>query len=315
MKCPIPLLLMGLWCLGRMLAAAAEIELIRDPHFQRGFILWETRPGRHVRYGEMPGPESPASPVWGLSQWSSRFPLGSNQAQPRLDGSICWSNAAKSVSLTPITRPSGDLILAANSFEEYGPVARQASDPWVHLLVEQEFGESHPLTNLISARLRIDARLLRSRSRHQGDYSPARHAAQFQMFFTVQNRNRRSRGHGDLLWFGVPLYDNRSRFPAEFKARDFGGTAKFIFTPGGETFARQSTHDGEWVRIDQELLPFLHEALALAWARGFLQDSRDLRDYHLGGMNLGWELPGTFDVAMQVRNLSLRLTPRNTAAP
>ena len=43
-------------------------------------------------------------------------------------------------------------------------------------------------------------------------------------------------------------------------------------------------------------------------ARGFLKDSNNLSDYTIGGMNMGWELPGTFDVAMQVRNLSLKIT-------
>jgi hypothetical protein len=124
----------------------------------------------------------------------------------------------------------------------------------------------------------------------------------------LQNRNPNSPGYGDLVWFGVPIYDNRSRFPKAFKAQDFGGTAKFIFTPDGKEFTSRSAQDGAWVIIDKNLLPLMREALATAWARGFLKDSRDLSDYTIGGMNMGWELPGTFDVAMQVRNLSLKIT-------
>ena len=40
--------------------------------------------------------------------------------------------------------------------------------------------------------------------------------------------------------------------------------------------------------------------------RGFLEDSNDLADYHISGMNIGWEVPGLFDIEMQVRNLSLK---------
>ena len=126
----------------------------------------------------------------------------------------------------------------------------------------------------------------------------------------MQNRNQQSPGHGDLLCFGVPIYDNRDRFPRENKAQDFGGTAKFIFTPGGVTFTSESTHDGKWMVIDKKLLPLMDAALQAAWSRGFLSQSKRPGDYYIGGMNMGWELPGTFDVAMQIRNLSLKLADK-----
>jgi hypothetical protein len=175
------------------------------------------------------------------------------------------------------------------------------------LLVEQEFASPAALSQLTTATLHIEARLLRSRTLHQGDYSPDVHAAQFQIFFTVQNRNKQSKGYGDLLWFGIPIYDNRDRFPKEFKAQDFGGTAKFIFTPSGKTFTTNSSHDGDWVVIDKDLLPLVREALETAWSRGFLKESKAIEDYYIGGMNMGWELPGTFDAEMRVRNLSLKV--------
>jgi hypothetical protein len=195
-----------------------------------------------------------------------------------------------------------------NAGVEYGTNARRRSDPWVHLLMEQEFATPPALEQLGTARLHIEARLVRARNLHQGDYLPDVHAAQFQIFFTVQNRNRTSPGFGDLLWFGVPIYDNRHRMPPEFKAQDFGGTAKFIYTPGGLTFGADSAHEGAWVTIEKDLRPLMVEALDTAWARGFLGGSRVVRDYHIGGMNLGWELPGTFDVELHLRQLSLRLT-------
>src|SRR5262249_51349108 len=148
------------------------------------------------------------------------------------------SNAAKAISLT-----NGILSMAVNSAAEYGLRARKFGDPWVHLLVEQEFDPA-PLRELGSAHLRIEARVVLAGNLHQGDYSPAVHAAQFQIFLTVQNRNPSSPGYGDMLWFGIPIFDNRDQFPKPFKGRDFGGTGKFIFTPGGEIFTSQSAHGG-----------------------------------------------------------------------
>jgi hypothetical protein len=161
------------------------------------------------------------------------------------------------------------------------------------------------LQTLSAAKFHLEARLLRSTNLHRGDYDPGVHAAQFQVFFTVQNRNRQSVGHGDLLWFGIPVYDNRHRHPPEFKSKDFGGTEKFIFTPGSTNFTTASTHDGQWIVIDRDLLPLMREALETAWTKGFLSGSKSLADYAIGGMNMGWELPGMFDVALEVRDLSL----------
>jgi hypothetical protein len=141
----------------------------------------------------------------------------------------------------------------------------------VHLLVEQSFPDPPSLAALTSARLRIKARLLRSELHRTDDYSPGLHAAQFQMFLMLQNRNQQSPGFGKLVWFGIPLYDDRSSFPKEYKTQDFGGTGMFIFTPSGEVFADRSAHDGEWITVDKELRPLLLEALDAAWQHGFLR--------------------------------------------
>ena len=117
-------------------------------------------------------------------------------------------------------------------------------------------------------------------------------------------------GFGKLVWFGIPLYDDRSRFPKEHKAQDTGGTAMFIFTPGGEVFADRSAHDRDWITVDKQLRPLFVEALETAWQRGFLLESRGLADYRVTGMNLGWEVPGLFDVEMQVRGLGLEVSQR-----
>lgn len=294
-------LLLLLLCACITLARAAESEVIRDNSFRRGFILWEPKPGKHIKYGELRGQETNATPIWGLSQWSSRFPIQAIVEQST-DGSLVFSNAAKSITLQP---READLAFAVNSAVESGPETRKAGEPWVHLLVEQEFEKPPFLHTLAAAKFHLEARLLRATNLHRGDYDPGLHAAQFQVFFTVQNRNRLSAAYGDFLWFGIPVYDNRHRHPPEFKSKDFGGTEKFIFTPAAVTFTAASAHDGNWVVIDRDLLPLMREALEMAWAKGFLSGSKNIADYAIGGMNMGWELPGMFEVALETRKLSL----------
>ncbi|MBI5385359.1 MAG: hypothetical protein HZA90_11815 [Verrucomicrobia bacterium] len=281
-------------------------ELIRDPHFRTGFHLIEPKTGRRVAYGQLAGAAGSVEPAWDLDQWSSRFPLASEPPAIPKPGVRRWANAGKAVTLGEPDTAEADLSLAVNAGVEYDRRARRAKEPWVHLLVEQAFAAPPSLAEISSARLRLRARLLRSDFHRTEDYSPGLHAARFQMFLMLQNRNRQSSGFGKLAWFGIPLYDDRSRFPKEHKAQDTGGTAMFIFTPGGEVFASRSAHEREWITVDKELRPLFLEALETAWQRGFLREARDLSDYRITGMNLGWEVPGLFDVEMQVRDLSLQ---------
>ena len=288
-------------------ANVAEHELIRDPHFRGGFLLLDTKPGQRVLYGELAGSEPGFKPVWDLAQWSSKYPLAVAPVQRQTNGALAFTNAAKQVVIGELGRVGADLILGVNASVEYGDRARQDSEPWVHLLVQQEIGEPPSLAELGAARFHIAARLVRSRAVKTPDYSPGRHAAQFQVFFTVQNRNRQSPGFGRLLWFGIPLYDDRQRIPVGHASKDTAGSEMFIFTPVGGIFTSASAHDGDWVTVDKDILPLLREALETAWARGFLTESRAVDDYRVTGLNLGWEVPGIFDVEMQVRDLGLKV--------
>jgi len=285
---------------------AGDRELIRDNQFRSGFLLLDPTPGKRVPYGRIPGPEG--NPIWDLAQWSSKFPLTAGSGRHRSPQAIYQFNQAKAISFGGRSKTAFDLSMAVNASQEYGQRSRRKGEPWVHLLVQQDFDAPPFLVDLKSARLHIEVRLAKSRRTKTEDYTPSLHAAQFQMFLTVQNRNRQSPGYGKYLWFGIPLYDDRSRFPKAHKSRDFGGTGMFIFTPGGETYSSVSAHDREWITVDEDLLPLMREALETAWSRGFLQESKAMADYCIGGMNLGWEVPGIFDVELQVRNLSLKVT-------
>ena len=125
--------------------------------------------------------------------------------------------------------------------------------------------------------------------------------------FSVQNLNQQSPGYGKYLWFGIPIYDDRHRVAPSHKAQDTGGTSMFIYTPSGDVFSAQSAHDREWLTIDRDLLPLIREGLEYAWRRNFLNESQALADYRIAGMNIGWEVPGTFDVDLKIRRLSLKV--------
>ena len=290
-------------------AADGGRELIRDPHFQNGFLLLEPKPGKRVVYGEVQNAATPAKPVWDLAQWSSKFPLAAARKEHHSDSTLLFTNAAKRVCVGKPGSPDADLALGVNASVEYGSRARKSPDePWVHLLVQQEIQDPPSPAELLSCPFHVEARLKHSKLYHTEDYTPSRHAAQFQVFLTVANRNPSSPGFGQYLWFGIPIYDDRNRIAPAHAAQDFGDTKMFIYTVAAEAFAKDSTHDGQWVTFARDLLPLMREGLETGWKRGFMPGSRDFADYRLTGIFIGWEVPGIFDVEVQLRNLSLVAT-------
>lgn len=290
--------------------ASTSRELIGDPRFERGCVLWDPKPGKHVEYGKLASVAESSRPVWGLAQWSSRERLGPGAPQALPSGGLRYANAAKAVTFGPPGSDDAEVALAVFGSVEYGQRARKAGEPWVHLLLEQQFEDPPALSELTEARFHIEARTKAFRKVDAPDYSPSLHAAQNQIFFTLANTNPESPGYGKLLWFGVPLFDDRERIPGGYQAQDTAvgdGQGMFIHTVPGAEFTTRSLHDDDWVVFDKDLLPHMLAGLETAWKAGFLNESHSLADYRVTGMNMGWEVPGIFDVEAQYRNLSLKV--------
>lgn len=282
--------------------------MTRDPHFQRGFFLLEPKPGGRVPYGELPG-LAVEGPVWDLAQWSSRFPVDRTNLSTAADFLVC-SNGAKTIVIGKPGTTRADLSLAVNAGAEYPRTRKSISEPWVHLLVQQDLQDPPTLAALGSLRFHLEARLVRSRLTSTNDYQPSIHAAQFLVYLTVGNRNPKAPGYQECFWFGIPVYDNRERIVPAYEAQDFGDTRLFIFTPSSDTFARESTHSAGWVMLEKDLLPLVLEGLAHAKSKGFIKGSVDPADFRPLGIFIGWEVPGSFDVELQIRNLALTAKDR-----
>jgi hypothetical protein len=131
------------------------------------------------------------------------------------------------------------------------------------------------------------------------------------MFFIIKNIIATSEDRGGYYWFGVPFYDSRYDVPPAYMARDAGkddATGKFIYTLDGKVTGATSLKEGRWTTLRVDLLPHIKDGLQEAVKRGYLQSS-DPAEYAVANMNLGWEMPGTFDAAIQVRNLRVLALP------
>jgi hypothetical protein len=191
---------------------------------------------------------------------------------------------------------------------EYGDRPRRSGESWPHLLIEQDAVVLRPLDELDAIRFSLRLRLVHCGSRMPaGSYDPGLHAAQFQMFFIVKNISPDSPDHGNFYWFGVPFFDNRHDVPPEYMARDIGkddATGKFIYTVDGGAVGVTPTKTGLWLSLDVDLLPFSTSGVQEAVKRGYLKDA-DPHHYAVANMNLGWEIPGAFDAAVQIRDLRI----------
>jgi len=289
-----------------------QIELLRDARFNQGFKLIEPAPGKKTVVKNLQAPDVTAEPQWYLCQWNSRYCLSSAPRVVVPSGWVNYANSAKLLTFGQKTGELADLILGVDSRPEYQGVMRKNGQPWPHLLVEQDDVPIHLFRDVTKIHMHMEARLVKSERFEFAGYTPKLHTAQFQLTLIIQNRNRKSAGFGDFIWFNVQIYDERYRASPLYAAKDTADpSAKMIYAPPTRLFTDKSVHDGQWVRFSKDICPVIQEALDEARTRGYLSTSPDNVDFAISSVILGWEVPGIHCVEMQVRKLRLNVTLRS----
>jgi len=299
------------------LLAATTQPLFQDMHFRKGFMLGypHSSKGRAVEAVLNLG-EPANTPAWRLCQWGAKYSLAHAKCLKGNHADLYYENAAKGVTVGGKDSPNRDLILELRTDAEYGDNPRKRGQSWPHLLVEQDAGMLYPLDELEKVRFAISLRLLYfTDCMKKPHYDPGLHAAQFQMFFIIKNIDKESSEHGNYFWFGVPFFDSRHDIPPAYMARDSGksdATRKFIYTVHGKTLGVTPMAAGRWITVEHDLLPHIKAGLKEAVKRGYLK-SDNCHDYAIANMNLGWEMPGTFNAAIQVKDLEIMAVLKDSA--
>ncbi len=331
MKCAVPLLALLLaGCVTREDETLAPRELLPDPTFAQWFNLRGL--GQPTDDGDVKGifRSSAAKvglPAWTLAQWASRHSL----ADPG-----CTRQTQLSKDRFQLVNPSKRVVVDSRRGElEMGLFAsacyehpRQKNEPWPHLLASAALTDTRYPADF--CRVEQIKRLEVSMACRLTEFAdkntladPDLHAAQFQLFLYVQNLTQGDDGFGDMLWFGVPVFDSRHPVKDETYQRDGGkpdASGKFIYSlpakacqPQGQTFFKDghivADKDARWTTIRIDAAPWIVYAYKLARKNGYLAKT-DLKDLYVSGLNFGWEMPGTYDAVMQVRGFSLVATPR-----
>ena len=140
-----------------------------------------------------------------------------------------------------------------------------------------------------------------------GAVNPHLHAPQLLYYITVENRNPHSADFGKYVWLGLQLYDSRYGIPPFYADEDGGkdvNTGMFIYLPSADKYVASPVSVNNLTKVNYNVLPEISVAFALAQSRGYLTNTT-FNDLYIGGMNIGWELPGTFDVCVEIADLNL----------
>lgn len=281
-------------------------EIIRDRNFDCGILLQGNSSAQPIPIDTLkPYTNENKAISWYLPQWGSRHVLQAISPITKKD-TIQYGNEAKRISFIRNHKQATKIqleVFASNEYEK----PRTLNEEWPHLLLEQQFDNPLKIADLDSLVYKTHCKLLFCDNKMNADYNPNLHTAQISQFFIIQNRNKSSANYGDFFWFGLPLYDYRYRFIQQYAAEDIGksdASNKFIFSVASDKLFNGSLHDNEQISIKQNILPYITQAFQTAQQRGYLADTA-LNDLYITAMNIGWEVPGTFNCGIVFETPSL----------
>jgi len=288
--------------------SSERVELISDNNFLNGIGLQ----GNNVMEPSLidtlyPFGKGQSGFFWVLAQWGSRFNLSG--VRPEIIGdSVTYADSGKSISFfNGSTQVNMEMFGSAEYL-----LPRQVGEKWPALYLAQRFQKQLNINKIDSLIFRINARLMFSINEMGSSYNPSLHTAQFQIYLTVQNLNTSSPDYGDYLWFGLMFYDYRYPEIPAYMAQDVGpdSTGKFIYGLASSDLYTGIFQNEQWINITKDIYPSILKAFQAAQARGYLKGS-SINDMCIASMNIGWEIPGTFDCGFQYKDLGLTASIKN----
>ena len=282
-------------------AAEKSREVLADLKFEQGFVLTgatHAAPLRVETFGQQD-----VTPVWRMPQWHSQGLLDRVQVD---DATVQLRDDYKSATLD---RKTGAINLTVHASKEYAAPRTSPSEPWVHLLLEQSpFRQPVPVTEAAAIWVEVEFELTENTA--HGPQDPGLHAAQLSWFLYMKNTNRQSKGFRDFLWFGVSMFDSRYDFVPDYAAQDFAmPNGSFIYTLGSKRYLDAPVEIGQRQTIRREILNDLREAIETAHKSGFITETT-IDDVVLDGMNIGWEVPGTYDIGVTLHKLRVTVVEK-----
>lgn len=293
-----------------------EKQIIADRTFKHGFNVKSQTDGISTPIGVLQTNEEDAvSPLWNIGQWycgaaykddSEKYDsYNILKATHSVNGSKhTWIDASKKLSVDTETGSIGMRLLGTKEYTH----PRQRNEGWPHLLLEYNVLGEYKLSDLKSARFEIEFMLTKltnamSASEHDNDL----HTAQFVFYCVLKNTNKLSKDYNSYIWFGLNLFDARYEIIPAYASQDSGkeiNTGAFIYQPISSAYCKTPTKLGETQSINYNLLPRMKDAFKAAQQARFLVNTK-WEDLSLKPGNFGFEVTGTYDIAVEISTLNL----------
>lgn len=284
---------------------------IHDPYFKNGFYVVTPDVQADTVCSRLLI-DSTATPVWTVRQYNSKFDISQNEYENianrylfKVPGN--GNLFAKSLTVNPVR---GSLTLECNASAEYKGI-RRSDKPWVYLTVDAPT-DTIALAGRNSVKLALSYKVLFYEDCMGFLADPGYHGATYRIALKLRNANRESVCYGESFRLVFVLFDNR-----------FSGntcTAKYseLPSPLGGDFAYYPvtnsylpvTMNGRLPKVRQnvdmniEVLHIIKKALANAVSDGLLDDTQ-MSDWEIVACDMGWEMTGTYNASMRVKNLQL----------
>lgn len=78
----------------------------------------------------------------------------------------------------------------------------------------------------------------------------------------------------------------------------------FIYLSSADKYVTAPVSVNNSTKTNYNALPEISVVFAFAQSGGYLTNT-SFNDSYIGGMNIGWELPGTYDVCVEIADLNL----------
>lgn len=295
-------------------------NLVADADFYDGFNVMSQKDHANgdkvTQLGTFYYTRSLADPSWGLYQYDCGPCLWADRIKS--DKYTLTDGVSKWVTFNPDEK---SLLLRLDSAAYYQGKGAVQGDYWPTLLIGQEETMGYltvPQKDKIFYTAEADRWELSFDVRmpvFEQTFNPDDwvEASQVVMYFYIVPKNTHK-----FVWFGAQVFDNRWEHTQNYYMIDGGkddasGLPIYVI-PTDDVYANSERSlwvdgkpqaDDTWIHVSIDLRPHLDKMRQIAIKNGYFDPNTKLEDLFLHGMNFGWETIGTFDTAIEIKNLHL----------
>lgn len=280
-----------------------EKSALHDPSFSKGLAVESVMDSASISGVLLV--DTTARPEWHLCQPNTRFDAAKCIMETRGDNTIFnvagnGNLMAKVIRVNPVRNV---LYLECNASAEYTGIRRDGQ-PWVELCASQSI-DSLTVASCRQLALQMEYKVTFYEDCMGVLAEKDIHSAECCASLILKNVNMESDAYGKCLKVVIPMFDNRKvglSYGSEVMME--GGVV--VFRPASE----KCLSSGRIPKVKQKefvnvvLLPVIKQAVNAASMNGYLPGAVP-EDFEIERFTVGWEMKGTFNSAVEIKNLKL----------